>query len=195
MNDSLDGMDFVEQLHSSSLHGCIDVEKRFDRKTPLYQRVLSALIIEDETEESEETGFGRQRNSVDDSCFVSGSESKLMDNLGFCEPVFGVQTRKNGNVHKIFPCNGNMDIDRSAGALDRICNGELMQRDSGYIHSEVELVVRLSRCDRIAQSERTKNSAASSFDFQYGQMSLEEKLVVELQSLDLFLEAVVSFRS
>lgn len=189
MNDSLDRMDFVEQLHSSS---CIEADKRFDRITPLFQRVLSALIMEDEIEESEDTGFGRQRVSVNDSCFLSSSESKPMDNVGFCQPVFGVQTRKNGNVHKIFPCNGNMDNDRNAGALDRICNGELMQRD---MYSEVELEVRLSRSDHIAQSLQTKNTGVSSSDFQFEQMGVEEKLVVELQHLDLLLEDVVSFSS
>ncbi|KAL8538876.1 hypothetical protein ACS0TY_000759 [Phlomoides rotata] len=189
MNDSLDEI-FLEQLHSSSLQEYIDVEKRFDRITPLCQRVLSALIIEDEIEESEEIDCGRQRSSVNDSFFLSGSESKLMDNLGFYEPVFGVQTRKNGNAHKIFPCNGNMDIDRSPGALNRICNGELMQRDGAYMHSEVEVVVRLSRCDHIPQSLQTKNIGVSSFDYQYEQMSVDEKLVLELQSVGLVLEAM-----
>ncbi|KAI3458839.1 hypothetical protein Pfo_015502 [Paulownia fortunei] len=190
LKNSLDRTDFVEQLQNSSLYGCSDAEKRFDIVTPLYQRVLSALIMEDEIEESEETGFGRPRSSDNDSRLLSGTENKLMDRLDFCEPVFGVQTRKNGNAHKIFPCNGNAEINRSPSAQDRICNGELMQRDGGYVHSEVEVLVRLSRCDYVPQSLQANNSGISSFDFQYEQMCLEEKLLVELQSVGLFLESL-----
>lgn len=187
--DPLGRMDFVEQLQSSSPFGCSNGEKRFDIVTPLYQRVLSALIVEDENEESEDTGFGRRRSSVNDSCSLVGTENELMDTLEYCEPVFGVQTRKNGNAHKIFPCNGNKDFDRSASAQDRLCNGELLHRDGGgYGYSDVEVLVRLSRSDYGLQSLQANNSG-----IQYEQMCLEEKLVVELQSVGLFLEAVVSF--
>lgn len=189
MNSS-DRMDSVEQLQNSFVHGCSDADKKYG-STPLYQRVLSALIM-DEVEEFEETGFGRPRNLINNSCLLSETESKHMDNLDFCEQI-GTQTRKNGNAHKIFPCNGNMEVDRSPGALDYICNGELAQRD-GFVHSEVEVLVRLSRFDHAPQSLLANNSGISSFDFQYEQMGVEEKLVVELQSIGLFLEAVVSFR-
>lgn len=186
MNSS-DRMDSVEQLQNSFVHGCSDADKKYG-STPLYQRVLSALIMEDEVEEFEETGFGRPRNLINNSYLLSETESKHMDNLDFCEQI-GTQTRKNGNAHKIFPCNGNMEVDRSPGTLDYICNGELAQRD-GFVHSEVEVLVRLSRFDHAPQSLLANNSGISSFDFQYEQMGVEEKLVVELQSIGLFLEAV-----
>ncbi|KAH6756497.1 hypothetical protein C2S53_002248 [Perilla frutescens var. hirtella] len=189
MNSS-DRMDSVEHLQNSFVRGCSDSDKIYGRSTPLYQRVLSALIMEDEVEEFEETGFGRPRNSVNNSYLLSETESKHMDNLDFCEPVIGAQTRKSGNAHKIFPCNGNMDVDRSPSAVDYICNGELTQRDGGFVHSEVEVLVRLSRFDHAPQSLLANNSGISSFDFQYEQMGVEEKLVVELQSIGLFLEAV-----
>lgn len=187
-------MDSVKQLENSFLHGCSDAEERVGRSTPLYQRVLSALIMEDEIDEFEETGFGRPRNSANNAYFLSNMESKHMNNLDFCETVIGSQTRKNGNAHKIFPCNGNMDVDRSPGALDYLCNGDLTPKD-GFMHSEVEVLVRLSRFDHASQSLLPNNSGISSLDFQYEQMGVEEKLVVELQSIGLFLEAVVSFRS
>ncbi|KAG6417371.1 hypothetical protein SASPL_119525 [Salvia splendens] len=188
-SNSLDRMDSVEQHQNSSVGGSSDAEKRFGRSTPLYQRVLSALIVEDEIEEFEETGFGRPRNSANNSHFLSETESQHMSNLDFSEPVIGAQTRKNGNVHKIFPCNGNMDVDRSPSAQDYMCNGDLTQKD-GFMHSEVEVLVRLSRFEHAPQSLLPNNSGISSLDFQYEQMGVEEKLVEELQSIGLFLEAV-----
>ncbi|XP_057803647.1 uncharacterized protein LOC131018971 isoform X2 [Salvia miltiorrhiza] len=187
--NSLDRMDSVEQLQNSFERGSSDADKRFGRSTPLYQRVLSALIIEDESEEFEETGFGRPRISANNSYFLSETESQRMNNLDFSEPIIGAQTRKNGTAHKIFPCNGNMDVDRSPSSLDYICNGDLTQKD-GYMHSEVEVLVRLSRFEHAPQSLLPNNSGISSLDFQYEQMGFEEKLVVELQSIGLFMETV-----
>lgn len=191
--NSLDRMDSVEQLQNSFVRGCSDAEKRVGRSTPLYQRVLSALIMEEEIEEFEETGFGRPRNSANNSYFLSETENQRMNNLDFSEPVIGTQTR-NGSAHKIFPCNGNMDVDRSPSALEYICNGDLTQKD-GFMHSEVEVLVRLSRFEHGPQSLLPNNNGISSLDFQYEQMGVEEKLVLELQSIGLFVEAVVSFRS
>ncbi|XP_041992048.1 uncharacterized protein LOC121742961 isoform X1 [Salvia splendens] len=186
---SLDRLDSVEQRPNSFIHGSSDAEKSFCRSTPLYQRVLSALIMEDEIEEFEETGFGRLRNSANNSYFLSETESQRANNLEFSEPIIGAQTRKNGNAHKIFPCNGNMDVNRSPTALDYMCNGDLTQKD-GFMHSEVEVLVRLSRFEHAPQSVLPNNSSISSLNFQYEQMGVEEKLVVELESIGLFLEAV-----
>ncbi|XP_011069481.2 uncharacterized protein LOC105155304, partial [Sesamum indicum] len=138
LKNSSDGMEFVEQLQNSSVFGCSEAEKRYDIVTPLYQRVLSAVIVEDEVEESEETGFGRPR-----------------------------------------------DFERSSAAQ------EVLQRDSGYMHSEVEVLVRLSRCDYVPQNMQTNNCGIPSFDGQYEQMGIEEKLILELQSIGLFVKAVV----
>ncbi|KAK4435926.1 hypothetical protein Salat_0756200 [Sesamum alatum] len=184
LKNSSDGMEFVEQLQHSSVFGCSEAEKRYDIVTPLYQRVLSAVILEDEIEESEETGFGRPMGSVNDSCLLISAESKQMDKLDLCEPTFGVQTQKNGNAHIIFSCNGNADFERSSNAQ------EVLQRDSGYMHSEVEVLVRLSRCDYVPQNMQTNNCGISSFDGQYEQMGIEEKLILELQGIGLFVKAV-----
>ncbi|KAK6138026.1 hypothetical protein DH2020_028222 [Rehmannia glutinosa] len=190
LKNSLDRMEFTEQVQTSSVFGCSETEKRCDIVTPLYQRVLSALIMEDEIEEIEENGFGRPRSSFNDSRNLIGAESKHIDKLDLCEPMFGAQTPKTGNAHIIFSCNGNADFDRSPSAQDRLCNGELLQRDGGYMHSEVEVLVRLSRCDYVLQSLQTNNCGISSFDCQYEQMCVEDKLILELQSVGLFMEAV-----
>ncbi|KAL2541497.1 hypothetical protein Adt_02475 [Abeliophyllum distichum] len=188
--DSSDRVEFVEQLQNSSLFGCLDTEKRHDTVTPLYQRVLSALIVEDEIEEFEENGFGGPSSFPGDSRLLIDTESRYRDGLDFCEPIFGVQTPKNGNAHIFFSCNGNSDYNRSPSVRHHPHNGELLQGDSGYVHSEVEVLVRLSRCDYGPQSLQTKKYDISSIDCQYEQMCLEDRLVLELQSVGLILETV-----
>ncbi|KAL3649735.1 hypothetical protein CASFOL_006138 [Castilleja foliolosa] len=188
LKDPLRRMDNVEQLQFSFPYGFSDSERKLD-VTPLYQRLLSAMIIEDESEESEGTGYVIPRSSDDDS-FLNGSENKLRTRFDYCEPLSGFQTWKNGNAHKIFPCNGSADITGIPSAQARVCNGELMQRDCGYVHSEVELLVGLSRCDYVPKSLQANNIGISSSDFQYEQTCLEEKLVVELERVGLFFDSV-----
>ncbi|KAL1542284.1 hypothetical protein AAHA92_26404 [Salvia divinorum] len=188
LKTSSDRRPSVEQSHDSSVFDCSDTEKPYEIVTPLYQRVLSALIEEDEIEESEETGFGMPIISVTDPCLLIGADSKHINKRDLCEPLFGVQTPKNGN-HIIFSCNGNTDFNMGHGSGDHLSNGDLHQIDSGYVHSEVEVLVRLSRCDYVPEAPQTKNCGVSSFHHQYEQMSFEEKLVLELQSIGLFVEA------
>ncbi|XP_022889525.1 uncharacterized protein LOC111405065 isoform X2 [Olea europaea var. sylvestris] len=187
--DSSDTVEFVEQLQNSSLVGSLDTEKRHDTVTPLYQRILSALIVEDEIEELEENGFGGPSSYPGDFRLID-TESRYRDGLDFCEPFFGVQTPKNGNAHIFVSCNGNTDYNRSPGIRHHPGDGDLMQGDSGYVHSEVEVLVRLSRYDYGSKSSQPTNFGISSIDCQYEQMCLEDKLVLELRSVGLFLETV-----
>ncbi|GER28900.1 chloroplast Ycf2 [Striga asiatica] len=189
-DSSLDRMGFVDRLRTSPLYGCSERERRYDVVPPLYQRVLSALIVEDEIEESEDTGFGRMRSSIHDSRFLIGADCKPLDKISLSEPMFGTQIPKTNNAHIVFSCNGNANYDRSHNAQDHYGNGEVLQRDDGYVHSEVEVLVRLSRCDYVLQSLQANNCGVSSFECQYEQMCVEEKLVLELQSVGLYLEAV-----
>ncbi|XP_047979781.1 uncharacterized protein LOC125221631 isoform X3 [Salvia hispanica] len=188
LKTSSDRRPSVEQSQDSSVFDCSDKEKSYEIVTPLYQRVLSALIEEDEIEESEETGFGMPIVSVTDPCLLIGADSKHINQRDLCEPLFGVQTPKNGN-HIFFSCNGNTDFTMGHGSGDHLSNGDLHQRDGGYVHSEVEVLVRLSRCDYVPEGPQTKYCGIASFHHQYEQMSFEEKLVLELQSIGLFVEA------
>ncbi|XP_042016980.1 uncharacterized protein LOC121765012 isoform X3 [Salvia splendens] len=188
LKTSSDRRPSVEQSQDSSVFDCADKEKPCEIVTPLYQRVLSALIEEDEIEESEETGYGMPIISVTDPCLLIGADSKHINQRDLCEPLFGVQTPKNGN-HIFFSCNGNTDFTMGHGSGDHLSNGDLHQRDSGYVHSEVEVLVKLSRCDYVPEGPQIKNCGVASFRHQYEQMSFEEKLVLELQSIGLFVEA------
>jgi hypothetical protein len=54
-----------------NLFGTLDFEKRFNKATPLYQRVLSLLILEDDIEEYEEMSMGRNTSISNDTCRFS----------------------------------------------------------------------------------------------------------------------------
>ncbi|KAH6801002.1 hypothetical protein C2S52_001466 [Perilla frutescens var. hirtella] len=84
----------------------------------------------------------------------SFTRQTYMDKRDLCEPLFSAQTPKNGN-HIYFSCNGNADFARGPGSQDRLSNGEL--------HFEVEVLVRLSRCDYVPEGLQTKNCGVSSF--------------------------------
>ncbi|XP_073019184.1 uncharacterized protein [Primulina eburnea] len=183
--DSLDKEEFVQQFQNSSLFQCPSVPKEYEISTPFYQRVLSALIVEVDIEESEETGFGRPRSSVNDTCLFIGNESKHMDMLELCEPILGSQVQKNGNQRTVFPCNGNTDFNSRPCAKDHLCNGELFQRDGGYLHSEIEVSVRFTRGDYVTQKFPANNCNVSPIGCAYEQMSIDEKIVRELQSIGL----------
>lgn len=186
--------DSVDQCHGSTLSGGLDAAKRSDHVTPLYQRVLSALIIEDDIEEFDENGWGRyvsHQNAVvaspDDTCFVD-VEGKHRDGMEFeCESVCGVQAQSNGHANRLFPHHTSSNYGRKSGVLDSPCDGELSRRENGYAHSEVQVLVGLSGCDLDgAQSHRS-----SSTECQYEQMCLEDKLLLELHSIGLYPETVV----
>ncbi|CAI9767510.1 unnamed protein product [Fraxinus pennsylvanica] len=180
--------EFAQQLQDSSLIGSLDTEGC----TPLYQRVLSALIVEDEIEGCKENGFGRSRSSSDDVCFIIDSESKSRSLQNFSEPIVGIQTQKNGNPNQFFSCNENTDNNRVRSARVHPCNSELLHGEGGYEHSQVEVLARLSGCDHASRSSQTKSNGISSSDSQYDEMCLEDKLVLELQSVGLYLETMPS---
>ncbi|CAA3030625.1 Hypothetical predicted protein [Olea europaea subsp. europaea] len=170
--------EFVQQLQDSSLFRNLDVEVR----TPLYQRVLSALIVEDEIEGCKEDRFGRSRSSSDDLRIIVDSENKDRSLQNF--------SQKNSNPNQFFSCNGNSDNNRVHSGQVHPCNSELLHGEGGYEHSEVEVLARLSRRDHGPRSSQTKKNGISSSDYQYDEMCLEDKLVLELQSVGLYLETM-----
>ncbi|EPS57909.1 hypothetical protein M569_16908, partial [Genlisea aurea] len=72
------------------------------------------------------------------------------------------------------------------------CNGDLMGSDAGYMRSEVEVLVRLSRCDYIPpQSFQARDRGVSPVGFQYEKACIEDRLTFELRSIGLFVETTV----
>ncbi|KAL3520888.1 hypothetical protein ACH5RR_019037 [Cinchona calisaya] len=177
--------DSVDQFHGSTLSGGLDTGRRSDHVTPLYQRVLSALIIEDDIEEFDENGWGVVA-SPDDACFID-AENKHRYGMEFeCESGYGVQTQSNGHANRLFSHHTSSNYGGKSRVLDSPCDGELSRRDNGYALSEVQLLVGLSSSDL----DGAQSHHSSSIECQYEQMCLEDKLLLELHSIGLYPETV-----
>ncbi|RZC76210.1 hypothetical protein C5167_000312 [Papaver somniferum] len=126
----------------------------YEKVNPLYQRVLSALIGEDEMDDSDHVSEGQEffHYASDDSpCITFGSECKDADTL-------------------------ESDLDSS---------GELINSDTGTTSGFDE--------NHLGGSPSFSNSSASaisSSDCQYQLMCLDDKLMLELQSIGLHPERV-----
>ncbi|KAK9912061.1 hypothetical protein M0R45_035936 [Rubus argutus] len=155
------------------LRGRVDSE---GRKTvpPLYQRVLSALIMEDDTEEFEKDINdidGRTlsiqyngNNSPFDTCSFNNVESKNRVEIQFAEET---------SPHTVNRCS----VDRFS------CNGA-----SGF---DIGIYPGFSKNGVDASLHVCTNSSGiSSFVHSYEKMPLEDKLLLELQSVGLYQETV-----
>ncbi|KAI3877633.1 hypothetical protein MKW92_017691 [Papaver armeniacum] len=136
-----------------TLCGMLDTEG-YEKVNPLYQRVLSALIGEDEIDDNDHVSEGQEflHYASDDSpCITFGSECKDGDTL-------------------------ESDLDSS---------GELINSDTGTASGFDE--------NHLGGSPSFSNSSASaisSSDCQYQLMCLDDKLMLELQSIGLHPERV-----
>ncbi|XP_026425084.1 uncharacterized protein LOC113321394 isoform X2 [Papaver somniferum] len=136
-----------------TLCGMLDTEG-YEKVNPLYQRVLSALIGEDEMDDNDHVSEGQEffHYASDDSpCITFGSECKDADTL-------------------------ESDLDSS---------GELINSDTGTASGFDE--------NHLGGSPSFSNSSASaisSSDCQYQLMCLDDKLMLELQSIGLHPERV-----
>lgn len=157
---------------------------------PLYQRVLSALIVEDDIEDFEENNVEQSMslpnsicNSDYDTCLFIDAEPRKRGRMEFeCDSVFGVQAQSHGTAKKSFSSTDSTNSHRSPSIKDTPCND---------VHPEVELLAGISRNFRDSpQIIRTEGYGISSFDCPYEHMSLNDKILLELQSVDLYLETV-----
>nr|GMD58949.1 uncharacterized protein LOC109176882 [Ipomoea batatas] len=171
------------------LYANLDSDRIFNEDTSLYQRVLSALIVEDDSEVYEENGF--EKDSPDDASPFVDSGNKNRGGMEFeCESRISVQSQKNGTTNRFAQCNGHNSCS-STRAQDPPCSTEVLLGDSGYTHSDARLLAGLSRCnDDCPENSLTSSFDVSSFDHQYAQMPVNDKLLLELQSLGLYVETV-----
>ncbi|CAK9171263.1 unnamed protein product [Ilex paraguariensis] len=191
--------ELVDQSQDTSLFGTLDPGRIFNKVTPLYQRILSALIVEDDIEEYEEIDAGRNvllQNATGDSPLnahlLIDTEPKRRDGLEFeCEMMFGVQTQDHGTGSRLVSCNGNITFGRSTSIQNPPCNNDLLVGDSVSMHSHVEVLAKLSRNDLEGPQSIGKNGFGfCSVDCQFEKMCLDDKLLLELQSIGLYPEAV-----
>ncbi|GFZ06009.1 hypothetical protein Acr_18g0001790 [Actinidia rufa] len=183
-------VEFIDQVQGfDTLCGSLKPEGRLNKVSPLYQRVLSALIVEDEVEEVEENNMGRNGtlhyNTTDLRCdMTSGMEFVY-------ESTFVSQTWKQCAGNRTFSCNGKDTSKRNSVIQNHPQDDELLQGESEFIFSEVGVLTGLSSYDLDGpKSLRTNGCGISFFDSRYEKMCMEDKLLLELQSLGLYLDSV-----
>ncbi|KAH0745509.1 hypothetical protein KY285_007166 [Solanum tuberosum] len=188
--------ELVDQFHDSILSAKVDSDRIFDKVAPLYQRVLSALIVEDDIEECEENGFDlfmSPQNGPENLLHgVIDSQSRKMNRTEVeYDTVFSTQIKKNGTGNEFVSCNGYGVYHRNPDVRGPQYSDEMSRGDNGYLHSEVGLFVGLSECDPDEPQRLQINSfGISSFERQYAQMAFDDKLLLELQSIGLYIEPV-----
>lgn len=181
----------------AAICGRLNAERRFNKVTPLYQRVLSALIIEDETEEEENGG---QRNmsvqySRDDSsagaCLNVDIDPQRRDEMeSEYDSVLGLRLQNIYSPDK-FSCNGSTTFNKAPTVFNPSCSDDLLHGVHSSKHSDVGSLSDIFHdCLDVPQAVQPNGSGISSFEFRYEQMSLEDKLLLELHSIGLNPETV-----
>ncbi|GMN69619.1 hypothetical protein TIFTF001_038663 [Ficus carica] len=166
-----------------SVGGRLDLERR-KKVPPLYQRVLSALIIEDETEEFEGDSGGRV------TCFQYNGEYTSDAELERRNMVRDPQTFQQSAAEG-FSCNDNGNFIKGKSIHNQLFRNELFKGDQVGPHLDNGMLLEFSENGVDGSlSVCTNASRISSFDCAYEQMSMEDKLLLELQSVGLDPEIV-----
>ncbi|GAV66623.1 hypothetical protein CFOL_v3_10133 [Cephalotus follicularis] len=187
-----------ESIKADTLCGRFD-RGRLDKVTPLYQRVLSALIEEDESEEFYHHSVGKNmplHYASDDShcgsCNLIDIESKDIDRMES-------EVESNADFQTLMICS----MDRLSGDKGAASNTFRNPTWSNSLHSvEQWLEEDLLHSDGVVVSEICSNDlfqlqprdmnahGFSSSNSQYQLMSLDDRLLLELQSIGLYPETL-----
>ncbi|GAB4855166.1 hypothetical protein Ancab_023792 [Ancistrocladus abbreviatus] len=149
---------FNQFQDGDSSEGGKDCEDGPKYKTPLIQRVLSALIIEDECEESEENFWGRNAS------FLSGRDTTCL-------------------MADRITCNGSAVYDRCS-SIQISSHDEIWSSDHGVMRSKV------GASPGPLQNDLNASLSIPPSEYKYEEMSIDEKLLLELQSVGLYPETV-----
>jgi len=170
-----------------------------NKATPLYQRVLSALIVEDGSEEFAENSGGRNisfqctgdSSPGDDDCLSVDFESGSTNGIDFdYESMLGFQHQKQSSVDG-FSCNGNSTVNRIGGFHNNSYIDHLVQGGNGFMHSKTGMFPGSFENNDEKSTIHSNAISMSAYDCQYEQLGLEDKLLMELQSVGLYPETVV----
>lgn len=179
----------VKHQGSESFSGKLDSDKTSREFIPLFQRVLSALIIEDNIDELEEdTGNIPPRDAFCDSAYDTFhlddyDPRKRARREIERDTMFGVHAQSIHSVKVSFSSNGSCTNSfRSPSVNDSPCEDA---------RSQVEVLAGISKnfLDR-PQVFQMEGFGISSFDSHYQQMCLDDKLLLELQSIGLYPDSV-----
>ncbi|KAJ9540144.1 hypothetical protein OSB04_026650 [Centaurea solstitialis] len=180
----------VKHQGSEFFSGKLESEKTSREFIPLFQRVLSALIIEDNIDELEEE---TENIPLQDSFCDSAYDTFHVDDYDprkrarreiERDNVFAVHAPSIHSVKVSFSSNGSCTNSfRSPTSV----NGSPCED----VRSQVEVLAGISKnfLDR-PQVFQMEGFGISSFDSHYEQMRLEDKLLLELQSIGLYPDSV-----
>ena len=177
-----------------TLSGKLESEKR-KIVTPLYQRVLSALIVEDEMEEFQEsrgTNMFSQYGGDDFPDVIHPSVDIEPENsIGIAfESELDLKTQQRAG--RRFSCNGSTTFNLGSRRDSQSFND---QADHGYQPLNNGYFSKLHENGLVGPlGMHLKESNVSVFNCQYEQMSVENRLMLELQSIGLYPETVVCSR-
>ncbi|XP_047329736.1 uncharacterized protein LOC124933055 [Impatiens glandulifera] len=163
-------------------------ERISNRITPLYRRVLSALIVEDEIEEFEELGTernsGHQFSAHSLSC--DNEPCKSEGKSGKFQLQFGTEMEKQSRAGLYFPYDG---VNGSVGQ-NSPCNADKSLVGNGFSH-EMGVLTGLCR-NSLGGSpfEHSNGFGNSSCNDAYEQLCIEDKIFLELQSIGIYPEIV-----
>ncbi|OVA06005.1 hypothetical protein BVC80_1707g111 [Macleaya cordata] len=190
-SDSARCVGLVDQLQCvDTLSGKFQTERKFEMVTPLYERVLSALIGEDEMEEFDHS---RERRNSSFLYVSDGSPSTNGDRVeSEIESEVDFRPQKPCLLDS-FSCDGSTASNsfRSSSIRNSSYNDELCQGNDSLVHSEFGAISRYGQSNLDgSQPLHTDVSGISSVECQYEQMSLDDKLLLELHSIGLYPETV-----
>ncbi|XP_019428234.1 PREDICTED: uncharacterized protein LOC109336227 isoform X1 [Lupinus angustifolius] len=155
---------------------CRQMNSEGNIAAPLYQRVLTALIIDDETDEETDGGgkmpfLCESDHSLGLACFPEDIEN---------QPRTGAEDEFKSDM---FSCNGNATHDQELY--------DFSQLRQVALHPETERLPTVSENSNggLVVMNRV-SSCSSTSNRHFEQMSMEDKLLLELQSVGLYPEPV-----
>ncbi|XP_077241272.1 uncharacterized protein LOC143881849 isoform X2 [Tasmannia lanceolata] len=196
-----------ESCDAEMLCGKLECERWFEKIIPLSQRLLEAFIVEDETEEFDLTSERKdalfQYMSDDSPCGTSSyidNDPKDADKMeSEIESEVDLKTQRHCPLDS-FSCDGSIASNnfrspnnnfRSPNIRNLLYSDDLWQEDESLGHSEVGVVTEFGQ-NHLDQSQQVHSnfSSISSSTCHYEQMCLDDRILLELQSIGLFPETV-----
>ncbi|KAF7820425.1 uncharacterized protein G2W53_025880 [Senna tora] len=154
---------------------CRQIDSEENKVAPLYQRVLAAMVLEDQIDERDDS-LDFEHKSMIGAEFESESLSSLQARTQCASDMLN--------------CNGNGTFTSRSNIHDQESDG-LLEVHRGPLHQETEMFPVLSNNGGGGSlAAHMDSSHSSSFNCQYEKMSLESKILLELQSVGLYPEAV-----
>ncbi|KAG2674434.1 hypothetical protein I3760_13G135300 [Carya illinoinensis] len=185
-----------ESAETDSLNGRFDTRKS-DKFTPLYQRVLSALIEEDEIEEFYHHGEGKTLSlqyASDDShrgsCYQIDIEPKDWDKME-SEVESKVDSQTQSNYLDRLSCDSSIrsNSQRNPTVSSSLHSNERWRGDYEFAHFDLGPTSEIC-LDNLGQLQAGELSAGnlSPYTCHYQLLSLDDRLLLELQSIGLYPE-------